>query len=83
MEQIEAKADDALTGGLTKLNAEEKAVLAFLKRRMQQNKAATKRKGGLIDQLKASIDQPRKKGLANDASRPATHERSGAERPAR
>lgn len=78
VEQIEAKAKEALTGGLTKLNAEEKAVLAFLQRRVQQNKAATKAKGGLIDQLKASIDQPPKKASANGAEPRTTQRRSGA-----
>ena len=36
LHQIEARADDAIKYGLTKLNAEEQAVLDFLKRRLRQ-----------------------------------------------
>ena len=39
LQQIEASADRALKSGLTKLNAEEQAVLNFLKRRIRQNGA--------------------------------------------
>jgi len=64
VEQIQAKVDAALAGGLTNLNAEEKAVLTFLKKRLRQNQAQEKRKGGLLQQLKSSVERSRKKSAA-------------------
>ena len=64
VEQIQAKADATLAGGLTNLNAEEKAVLTFLKKRLRQNQAQEKRKGGLLQQLKSSVERSRKKSAA-------------------
>lgn len=56
LEQIEARADQAIKYGLTKLNAEEQAVLAFLKRRLRQNGRARKNApNGLTQQLRASL----------------------------
>ena len=43
LERMAAKADDALEGGLTHLNAEEKAVLAFLEMRLRQDRRVRKR----------------------------------------
>jgi len=40
IERIKARADDALEGGLTKLNAEEQAVLEFLRRNLRQKEGA-------------------------------------------
>jgi DNA topoisomerase I len=51
LERIEAKADRALRAGATDLNADERAVLAFLKRRLPTTH----------DQLKASIKAEKQK----------------------
>jgi DNA topoisomerase-1 len=40
LQHVEARADDVLKNGLTKLNDEEKAVLEFLKRRIRKNGSA-------------------------------------------
>ena len=56
LERIETRADQAIKYGLTKLNAEEQAVLAFLKRRLRQNARAKKYSpNGLTQQLRASL----------------------------
>ncbi|MEO7598771.1 MAG: DNA topoisomerase IB, partial [Opitutus sp.] len=61
VEQITAKADDALNGGLPQLNDEERAVLSFLKLRLAQNAKAQKARGGLMEQLTASVGKKTKK----------------------
>jgi DNA topoisomerase-1 len=74
LQRIEARADDVLKNGLTKLNAEEKAVLEFLKRRVRLNGSAKANGNGsangaqvLRDQLSKSIKSAGRKNAARAA----------------
>jgi hypothetical protein len=76
LQRVEARADDVLKNGLTKLNAEEKAVLEFLKRRIRKNGSAKMNGGGsangarvLREQLSKSIERVgRKNAVRGSAS---------------
>lgn len=69
LQRIETRADDVLKNGLTKLNAEEKAVLEFLKRRIRLTGSAKSNGSGaangarvLRDQLSKSLKRDGRKG---------------------